>query len=198
MRLTLLGVGAMNSPRYAPAGLLVEYGKCRVAFDGGPGAEPPWGLHAWRVCDERGELRAPLRRIAREAGMTEPAVGPYTQGRLKVEPLAVVHTSHPTYGYRITAGAKTAVWAPEFWEFPDWAAGCGLMFAEAASWTQPIRFRGGAGGHMAGSDVDTAARAHGIRRLVFAHLGRATIRVIDAGTSPAYGEWGVEGRTYRL
>ena len=40
MRLTLLGVGAMNSPRYAPAGLLVEHGTVRVAIDGGPGAAP--------------------------------------------------------------------------------------------------------------------------------------------------------------
>ena len=37
---TLLGIGAMNSPRYAPAGLLIEHGQVRVAIDGGPGAEP--------------------------------------------------------------------------------------------------------------------------------------------------------------
>ena len=40
-RFTLLGVGAMNSPRYAPAGLLVEQSQVRVAIDGGPGAERP-------------------------------------------------------------------------------------------------------------------------------------------------------------
>jgi hypothetical protein len=39
-RFTLLGVGAMNSPRYAPAGLLIEQSQVRVAIDGGPGAEP--------------------------------------------------------------------------------------------------------------------------------------------------------------
>lgn len=198
MRLTLLGVGAMNSPRYAPAGLLVEYGRTRVAFDGGPGAEPPWGLNAWLVSDERSELRSRLRRIAREADMAEPVAGPYVNGRLKVEPFEVAHTSHPTYGYRITAGSRTAVWAPEFWEFPGWAAGCGLMFAEAASWDHPIRFRGGVGGHMAGREVADAALAGGVLRLVFAHIGRPTIRVIDTGALPAYGEWGVEGRTYRL
>ena len=45
-RLTLLGVGAMNSPRYAPAGLLVECGGSRVMIDGGPGAEPKGELNA--------------------------------------------------------------------------------------------------------------------------------------------------------
>ena len=41
MRLVTLGVGAANSPRYAPAGLLVARGGVRVMLDGGPGAEPP-------------------------------------------------------------------------------------------------------------------------------------------------------------
>ena len=36
LQVTLLGVGAMNSPRYAPAGLLVEYATVRVAIDGSP------------------------------------------------------------------------------------------------------------------------------------------------------------------
>ncbi|MFF4260908.1 CBS domain-containing protein [Streptomyces virginiae] len=45
LRSTLLGVGAMNSPRFAPAGLLVSYGGQRVAFDTGPGADPP---QRWR------------------------------------------------------------------------------------------------------------------------------------------------------
>jgi hypothetical protein len=38
-RFTLLGVGAMNSLRYSPAGLLISRGQVRVAIDGGPGAE---------------------------------------------------------------------------------------------------------------------------------------------------------------
>jgi hypothetical protein len=45
-RLTLLGVGAMNSPRFAPAGLLVEHEGSRVALDGGPGAEPEGPIDA--------------------------------------------------------------------------------------------------------------------------------------------------------
>jgi hypothetical protein len=39
-RFTLLGVGAAASPRYPPAGLLVEHRSTRVMLDGGPGAEP--------------------------------------------------------------------------------------------------------------------------------------------------------------
>jgi hypothetical protein len=56
VRLTLLGVGAMNSPRYAPAGLLVEHRRHRVMLDGGPGAEPRGKIDAWLVTDEQGEL----------------------------------------------------------------------------------------------------------------------------------------------
>jgi hypothetical protein len=55
LRLTLLGVGAMNSPRYAPAGLLVEYGDCRIMLDGGGAAEPKERIDAWLVNDERSE-----------------------------------------------------------------------------------------------------------------------------------------------
>lgn len=42
------------------------------------------------------------------------------------------------------------------------------MFAEAAGWSRPIRFAGGAGGHA-------------VKRLVFAHIGRSTIRALDRG-----------------
>ena len=45
----------MNSPRYAPAGLLVEQAGVRVAIDGGPGAEPPDHLDAWLVTDLHAE-----------------------------------------------------------------------------------------------------------------------------------------------
>jgi hypothetical protein len=56
-RLTLLGVGAMASPRYAPAGLLVECGTVRVMLDGGPGAAPTGRLDAWLLTDPRGADR---------------------------------------------------------------------------------------------------------------------------------------------
>ena len=69
LRLTLLGTGAMNSPRYPPAGLLVRYRRRRVMIDGGPGAEPTGPLAAWLVSDERSELRAELRMLAATHGV---------------------------------------------------------------------------------------------------------------------------------
>lgn len=48
MVLTLLGVGAMASPRYRPAGLLVERPCCRVAIAGGTRHRP-----AARVAGQR-------------------------------------------------------------------------------------------------------------------------------------------------
>lgn len=197
MRCTLLGVGAMNSPRFAPAGLLLEYERARVVFDGGPGAEPQRPPHAWLVTDERAELRTELRELAAKHGVT-PAAAEFGWRDLRVERLPVAHTSHPTYGYRIVAETGTAVWAPEFWEFPTWAAEADLMFADAAGWNRPIRFARGVGGHASVHQVSKDAARQRIQRLVFAHIGRPSIRAIDAGLSPPTGEWGVEGQTYGL
>lgn len=198
LRLTLLGVGAMNSPRFAPAGLLLQYaGHCAV-FDGGPGAEPPPGwLDAWLVTDEQSELRSQLRKLAGAYGVQVRA-GDLELGAVRVRCRPVAHTSHPAYGYRIETQGLTVVWAPEFWEFPEWAAGADLMFAEAAGWNRPIRFRGGVGGHASVRTVGEQAARHGVRRLVYAHIGRPTLRAIEAGVTPEVGEWGVEGRTYSL
>ena len=69
-----------------------------------------------------------------------------------------------------------AAWAPEFLEFPEWAAGVQVMFADAAGWHRPIRFAKGVGGHAAALDVAEAAQAMNVARLVFAHVGRSTIR----------------------
>lgn len=195
MRLTLLGVGAMASPRYRPAGLLVTAGDARVMLDGGPGSEPRGQLGAWLVCDESGELQPELRRLAGRIGC-RPAVASFAAGGLSLDPLPVDHTSHPTFGYLVRANARRVVWAPEFLRFPDWAAGADLMFAEAAGWDRPIRFARGAGGHAAAVDVAVTARAAGIRRLVLAHVGRPTIRAVEGGLQPPFGELGVEGRAY--
>ncbi|EKX66208.1 hypothetical protein Sipo8835_19140 [Streptomyces ipomoeae] len=197
-RLTLLGVGAMNSPRFAPAGLLPRYGRQRAAFDGGPGADPPLGPLAGRpVTDERSELRSAPRRAAVLRGVSIRA-GDLGLGDVRVRCRPVVHTSHPTYGYRIEAGGLVVVWAPEFREFPAWSARADPMFAEAAAWGRPIRFRGGAGGHASVQTVAEQAVRHGVRRLVHAHIGRPALRAIDAGPRPPVGEWGLEGRTYSL
>lgn len=204
LRLRLLGVGAMASPRYAPAGLLVLAPSGAVLLDGGPESISHLGsgttkadLVAWLVTDNRAELIADLRRAARGLGL-QPRVGGYTRDDLLVDPRPVVHTSHPTWGYVIRSGDRTAVWAPEFWEFPSWATGADLMFADAAGWSRPIRFRGGVGGHAAVLDTALKAREAGVRRLVFAHIGRPTIRALDAGAAPPYGEIGRDGADYLL
>jgi hypothetical protein len=72
------------------------------------------------------------------------------------------------------------------------------MFADAAGWRQPIRFAGGTGGHSCVLATAEAARRRGVKRLVFAHIGRPAIRARDAGEPLPYGEWGSEGRVYRL
>jgi len=185
LRLVTLGVGAQASPRYAPAGLLVERAGVRVMIDGGPGAAPPGKLAAWLVTDERSELMPRIRELARAKGLV-----------LECRP--VVHTSHPAFGYVIRACGERVVWAPEFLEFPAWAAGATLMFAEAAGWNRPISFRGGVGGHLDALAVAEAARRHGVRRLVFAHIGRPTLRAIVRGEMPPFGELGADGRRYVL
>ncbi|QKV90622.1 hypothetical protein HUT19_01625 [Streptomyces sp. NA02950] len=187
LRLTLLGVGPMNSPRFAPAGLLLRYAGYRAAFDAGPGSEPPPGrLDAWLVTDEQWELRSRLRRLAATHGVQVRA-GDLELGAVTVRCRPVAHTSHPAHGYRIEAQGLAVVWAPEFWEFPDWAAGAHLMFAEAAAWNRPIRCHGGVGGHASVRTVGEQAARHEVRRLVYAHIGRPTLRAIDAGAKPEVG-----------
>ncbi|MEX2308561.1 MAG: hypothetical protein WD738_13250 [Pirellulales bacterium] len=196
-RFTLLGVGAMKSPRYRPAGLLVEFLGSRVMLDGGLGTEPRGSLDAWLVTDDQGELIREIRTLARKRGV-EACVGRYSFNCFTVTPRSVIHTSHPTYGYLLKAKGKKVVWSPEFFQFPSWAQGADLMFAEAAAWNRPIRFAKGTGGHSPVLKVATDCERCGVRRLVFAHIGRPTIRAIDAGQRPPFGELGVEGRMYRL
>jgi hypothetical protein len=152
-------------------------------------------VHAWLVSDPESELRAAIRRLAGDLGI-EARVASFADADLSIEPCQVVHTSHPTYGYLIRAGQARVVWAPEFLVFPEWAAGADLMFAEAAAWNRPIRFARGAGGHAPLLEVGEQAHQAGVRRLVYAHIGRPTIRAIDAGRLPPFGQFGVEGRTY--
>jgi SHS2 domain-containing protein len=156
---------------------------------------PDRAVDAWLVCDASSELRIAVRALAVSLGR-QPVVASVAGVDLALEPLAVEHTSHPTFGYMIRQGSRRVVWAPEFLRFPGWAAGCDLMFAEAAGWDRPIRFARGAGGHAATLDVAQAAMAAGVRRLVFAHIGRPTIRALDAGHRLPFGEIGIEGRTY--
>ncbi|HZM79243.1 MAG TPA: hypothetical protein VFC19_26225 [Candidatus Limnocylindrales bacterium] len=195
MRLTLVGVGAMNSPRFAPAGLLVRHNRCAVLLDGVGSSGIP--LDAWLVCDLQSELRSAISRAAASIDLT-PTVSAFSRYGLTLTPHPVSHTSHPTYGYTIQTRHSLAVWAPEFWTFPSWAFGAGIMFAEAAGWNRPIRFRGGVGGHASALAVCEAAQAHEIGRLVLAHIGRPSIRAIDAGLPLPFGEWGTDGATYTV
>jgi hypothetical protein len=59
-------------------------------------------------------------------------------------------------------------------------------------------FRGWVGGHASALAVARDAREREVKRLAFAHIGRPTIRAIDAGTRPPFGEFGDDGRCYRL
>jgi hypothetical protein len=138
-----------------------------------------------------------LRRLAAERGL-RPHAGSFQQGALRIDARPVVHTSHPTFGYRIEASEGTVVWAPEFFEFPRWADGVELLFAEAAGWERPIRFAGGVGGHLHVPAVAEAARRHRVGRLVFAHIARPTIRAIDRGDRPTFGEFAVDGQVFRV
>ena|SRR5215207_188127 len=102
MRLITLEVGAADSLRYRPAGLLVARGGVRAMLDGGPGAEPAGRLDAWLVTDERSELRSQLRPLAAERGL-RPHAGSFQRGALRIDARPPVHTSHPTFGYPIEA-----------------------------------------------------------------------------------------------
>jgi hypothetical protein len=195
--LTPLGVGAMNSPRYGPAGLLVSWCGRRVMLDGGAAATPRVRVDAWLVTDERAELMADIRRRCLPLGLM-PSVRAWYADGLTLRPMQVEHTSHATVGYLIEVADRRVVWAPEFWRFPSWAAGADLMFADAAGWRRPIRFAGGVGGHAAVIDTAEYGRRLGVVRLVFAHIGRPGIRAIDAGERLPYGEWAVQGRRYRI
>ncbi|EUA52559.1 arylsulfatase domain protein [Mycobacterium xenopi 3993] len=81
-------------------------------------------------------------------------------------------------------------------EFPGWAREADLMFADAAGWNHPIRFARGVGGHACVRDVAAAARDAGVHRLVFAHIGRPSIRAIDRGERPPFGQWAATARCF--
>ncbi len=196
MHLVTLGVGAARSPRYRPAGLLVSHRGVRVIIDGGPDTAPKGRIDAWLLTDDRAELAAAIRASARARGLVAKAAA-FRAGDLRIEPKPIVHTNHPTFGYEIRCAGLKVVWAPEFFSFPAWARDAELMFAEAASWNRPIRFRGGVGGHLDAVSVQRAAQRAGVKRLVFAHIGRPTIRATAGGWRPPFGELAHDGQIFR-
>jgi hypothetical protein len=166
-------------------------------IDGGPGAEPPRELYAWLVTDEHAELISAIRRLAGARGLA-PYAGAFSGDGIQVEARPVVHTNHPSWGYRIYAGGRVVVWAPEFYRFPAWARGADLMFAEAAAWSRPIRFTGGVGGHLDVLSIAGAARRAGVRRLVFAHIGRPTLRALERGLKPPFGTFAADDQAFSV
>ncbi len=168
-----------------------------VAIDGDATSPVGSRLDTWLVTDERAELIGRIRRRARALG-TDPRASRFAHGALRITPRRVRHTSHPTHAYEIRWRGRHVVWAPEFWRLPRWVARADLLFADAAGWSRPITFRGGVGGHAAALDVAHQARALGVRRLVFAHIGRPTIRAMDEGLRPPFGEFGRDGESFRL
>jgi hypothetical protein len=195
-RLTLTGVGAMASPRFAPAGLLIDYDGVKVVLDGGgdPGSFPT-AVDGWLVTDDRAELMREIRELASERGV-EAGVERFAARGLTLDPMPVIHTSRPTYGYSIRAEERHIVWAPEFLVFPEWASHSDLMFADAAGWDRAIHFRGGVGGHAAALAVSREARERQVGRLVLAHIGRPTIRAMDRGERPPFGSFGHDGARF--
>lgn len=196
MRLMTLGVGAARSPRYRPAGLLVSHRGARVLIDGGPDTVPGGRIDAWLLTDDHAELAAAIRMKARSKGLAA-RVAPFHARNLRIEPRPVVHTNHPAFGYEIRADGLKIVWAPEFFAFPTWAKNADVLFAEASSWNRPILFRGGVGGHLDALSVQRASRKAGVKRLVLAHIGRPTIRAIEGGASPVFGELARDGKVFR-
>ena len=145
-------------------------------------------------------MRAVLQKIRTTARHwnLEARIDSFVRGDFAVYPQVVIHTSHATYGDLLTVGDKRVVWAPEFFTLPDWASGADLMFAEAAGWDRPIRFAKAVGGHCPVLEVAQQARRKRVKKLVFAHIGRPTIRAIDAGKQPPFGEFGCDGERYVL
>jgi hypothetical protein len=96
------------------------------------------------VTDERGELITAIRRFACAVASC------HTRGHYAAAPCESrrCRLFTPATHVRLTA-RRTVVWAPELYEFPAWARGADLMFAEAAAWDRPIRFASGVGGHLA-------------------------------------------------
>ena len=166
-------------------------------IDGGPGAEPSVPLDAWLMTDENAELMAQIRLLARQKGL-QPYAGRFEKDGLVLINKPVVHTNHPSYGYVISVSGTTVAWAPEFFVFPAWTAGADLMFAEASGWDRSIRFARGVGGHLPVLAVSDAAHRHGVKRLVFAHIGRPTIRALDRGQKAPFGEFSEDGKRFRL
>lgn len=178
LRLTLLGAGAHESG-IAPSGLLIEANGQQVVL-GAKGALTS-------------EVDAHLTTDPSEGG----SVGVYAGQGLTVEPRMVQVGNQSGWGYKVTAAGRTISWAPRFSSWPAWADNSDVMFAEGAGWDSPYTSASGTV-HAGAIEVSRAAAEHGVKRLVVAHQGRATLAARAAGHSLPFGTLGVAGQSFTL
>lgn len=196
VRCTLTGVGALASPRFLHAGLLLEYKSLAIIFDGGEYIpHVVRNAHAWLLTDMRGEHVSKVRQAARRWNVI-PSQRRLTVEGVMITPMPVVHTNHPTCGYLIETPYRKIAWCPEYYAWPKWCRNLDLMFSEAAGWDRPIHFAGKVGGHMCVYDIAKKARQNQIKKLVYCHIGRPVLRAMDLGLHPPFGEFGREGGRY--
>jgi len=182
LRFTLMGVGSTRMLRYKPAGLLIEHAGRRIMLDGGEANPPKGNLDAWLVTDDHSASIAKIRKLAEDRGV-EAMVGVFYADSTTIEPRLIHGAAGDAWGYLITTDGRKVAWAPSFKEFPGWADGADLMFAEAASWDMV-------------TTIAEQAKERGVKRLVFAHIGRSTLRALDKGETASFGEFGRDGDTF--
>lgn len=173
LRLTLVGTGAMDSPRKDES-LLVSYKGFNVLIDAGEKIKAKHlpKLDSVLVCDDESRYMKDAKRIG-EAFDLVPGVAEFHADGLEIIPFPVKHTSHKTYGYRIEAQGKTAIYAPEFYVFPlSEVENADVAILEGSAWNRPITFTGSVGGHAAMLDTWEKAKKAGIKRIIFTHIGK--------------------------
>jgi hypothetical protein len=185
-RFVLTGIGSWGHSRLAAAGLVVQKGNTRVLIDGPPSDLE--GVQAWLVTSS--EALPHVNRLMHKAGV-QPYMGSLHVEGLDVEPHQVRLGAGSAFGYLIKTDGRRVVWAPRFSEFPRWARGADLMFADGGGWT-PEPF----GDHASVQEVSKQARKHGVRKLVFGHILAPTIRAMGKGLRPSYGDIGEPGNIY--
>ena len=197
--LTLVGTGALKSPRKS-ASLFVEHDGSKVLIDAGPDIKKedlPAKPDVILITDEESWFAKDAKRLAEELGV-EVVQDEYVSDGLRITPFPVEHTNHPVFGYRIEADGYKVIYAPEFWKFPArQAKGADVAILEGSAWDRPIRFAGGVGGHAAILDTLNRAKAVGVKRIIFTHIGKPVEEAKDKWEEEGV-EIGEDGQKIRL